>query len=55
MGSSLGPVLANITLTEFEDVIVNQLIETGVLRFYYIYVDDTLVMIKEDKIQHVLN
>ena len=54
MGSSLGPVLANIIPTEFENVIVKPLIETSVLKFYYRYVDDTLVMIKKDKIQHVL-
>ena len=55
LGSSLGPVLANIILTQFENVIVKPLIETSVLKFYCKYVDDTLVMIKKDKIQHVLN
>ena len=55
MGSSLGQVLANIILTEFENVIVKPLIERSVLKFYCRYVDDTLVMIKKDKIQHVLN
>ena len=34
MGSFLGPVLANITLTEFENVIVKPLIETSVRKFY---------------------
>ena len=52
MGSSLGPVLANIILTEFENAIVKLLIETSVLNFYCRYVDDT---IKKDKILHVLN
>ena len=55
MGSSLGPVLANIILTEFENVILKLLIETSVRRFYCRYIDDTLVMIKKDKIQYVLN
>ena len=55
MGTSLEPVLVNIILTEFENVIVKPLIETSVLKFYCKYVDDTLVMIKKDKIQHVLN
>ena len=54
-GVSMGTVLANITLTEFENVIVKSLTETGVLKFYCGYVNDTLVMIKKDKIQHVLN
>ena len=55
MGSSLGLVLDNILLTEFENVIVKPLIETSVLKFYCRYVDDTLVMMKKDKSQHVLN
>ena len=55
MDSSLGLVLANIILTEVENVTVKPLIETSVLRFYCRYVDDNLVMIKKDKIQHVLN
>ena len=33
IGSSLGPGLANITLTEFVNVIVKPLIETSVLHF----------------------
>ena len=49
MGSSLGPVLANIILTEFENVIVKQLIETTGINF------ETFVLIKKDKIQLVLN
>ena len=55
IGSSLGPVLANIILTEFENVIVKPLIETSVLKFYCRYVDDTIVLMKKDKIQHALN
>ena len=55
MGSSLGPVLTNVILTEFENVIVKPLIETSVLKFYCRYLDDTLIMIKKAKIQHVLN
>ena len=55
MGSSLGPVLANIILTKFENVIVKPLIETSVLKFYCRYIDDTLLLIKKDEMQHVLN
>ena len=55
MESSLGPLLANIVLTEFENVIVKPLIETSVLNCYCRFVDGTLVLIKKDKIQHVLN
>ena len=55
IGSSLGPVLANIILTEFVNVIVKPLIETSVLNVYCRYVDETLVLIKKDKMQHVLS
>ena len=34
---------------------VKPFIETGVLKFYCRYVNDTLAIIKEGKIQHVLN
>jgi hypothetical protein len=54
MGSSLGPVLANIILTEFENIIVSDLINTGVIKFYRRYVDDTLVLIRPSDIPHVL-
>ena len=50
IGSSFGPVLANIMLTEFENLIVTPLIEASVLKFYCRYVDDTIVLIKKDKI-----
>ena len=55
MRSSLGPVLANNILTEFENVIVKPFIETSLLKFYCRYIDDSLVMIKKDRVQHVLN
>ena len=55
MVSDLEQLLANVILTEFENVIVKPLLESGVLTFYYIYVDDTLVFIKKDQIQHDLN
>ena len=53
MGSSLAPVLANIILTEFERVIVSDLINDGVIKFYK-HVDDTLVLIKPSDISSVL-
>ena len=46
-GVSMGsprPVLANIILSEFEKLIVSDLIKSGVIRFYRRYVDDTLVL-----------
>ena len=45
MGGSLGPVLANIIMTEFEKVVVENLIKTGIAKFYARYVDDTLLVV----------
>ena len=42
MGSSLGPVLANIIMTELENVIVRNLLADGTVAFCARYVDDTL-------------
>ena len=50
MGGSLGPVLANIIMTERENVIVGKLIEDGIIKFYVRYVDDTLLVIKRTDI-----
>ena len=44
MGGSLGPVSVNIIVTECEKVIVNQLIENNIVKFYIRYVDDTLLV-----------
>ena len=54
MGSSLGPVLANIIMTELEIVIVRNLIADGTVAFYARYVDDTLLLIKPENVQKVL-
>ena len=51
---SIGPVLANIILTEFERVIVSELISDGVIKFYKRYVDETLALIKPSDISAVL-
>ena len=55
MGGSLGPVLANIILTEFERIIINPLISNGIIKFYCRYVDDTLLLIKHNDIEFLLN
>ena len=55
MGSSLAPVLANVILTELERVIVSDLINDGVVKFYKYYVDDTLVLIKPSDISSVFS
>ena len=41
----LGPVLANIILTEFEKLIVSDLVDSGLIKFYRRYVDDTLILV----------
>ena len=55
MGGSLGPVLANIIMTECEKIIVEKLVEDGIIKFYIRYVDDTLLVIKRTGISYVLN
>ena len=54
MGGSLGPVLANIIMTEFEKVVVENLIKTGIVKLYATYVDDTLLVIKRKDIDFIL-
>ena len=46
MASCLGPVLANIIMTELETVIVDKLFAANLLKFYIPYLDDTLALIK---------
>jgi hypothetical protein len=46
MGSSLGPVLANIIMTELEKRVVDNLVQSGLVCFYARYVDDTLLLAK---------
>ena len=45
MRSSLVPVLANITMTELEKIVVSDLINSGLIKFYIRYVDDTQLTI----------
>ena len=53
-GSSLGPVIANIIMTELEKKILPSLLDSGIIKSYIRYVDDTLVLIKESEIQNVM-
>ena len=54
MGSSLGPVLANIIMTELEKIVVSDLISSGLIKFYIRYVDATLLLAKEDDIDNIV-
>ena len=48
LGSSLGPILANIIMAELEKIIVKPMIESQLLKFHTRCVDDTLLLAKED-------
>ena len=50
MGCSLGPVVANIIMTEFEQETVKKLINQGLIAFYCRYADDILLLIKRSRI-----
>ena len=52
MGSSLGPVLSNVIMTEFERLVVDKLIKDGLIKFYIRYVDDSLVLAKVEDIDN---
>ena len=51
MGSSLGPVLANIIMTQLEKEIVDKLVADNLIKFYIRFVDDTLVLAKPEHFQ----
>ena len=55
MGGSLGPVLANIIMTECKKVIVDKLAKEKVTMYFTRYVDDTFLIIKNRDINYVLN
>ena len=46
MGSCLGPVLANIVMTELATVIADKLFVANLSKFYIRYVDGTFALIK---------
>ena len=46
MGSPLGPVLANIIMTELEIIIVKDLVDKSLIEVYMRYVDETFSEIK---------
>ena len=47
MGQSVGSVLVNIIMIECEKVIVKQLIENNIVKFFIRYFDDTLLVFKK--------
>ena len=54
MKASLGPVLANIIMTECEKVIIDNLVKEGTIKFYVRYVDDTFLLVKRQDIDKAL-
>ena len=44
MGLRLGPVLANIIMTEFANTIVKKLVNKSSVKLYMMYVNDTLLL-----------
>lgn len=51
MGSSVVPVLAIIILTEFENFVMKLLMENKILKVYYVYVVDMVVLVKVKEVQ----
>ena len=54
MGSSLGPVIANIFMTELEKFILDELINDNIVKFYIQYVDNTLFLVKPEDTDKIL-
>ena len=54
MGASLGPALANIIMADMERKVVDELIQNGKIKFYARYVDDTLLLVKPDDVNDIL-
>ena len=53
MGSSLVPVLPNITMNELEGVIIKPIIADCTVKFYSRFVDGTLLVMKPENASHV--
>lgn len=48
MSSSLGPILANVIMTKLQKKILQPVIESGNLKLYMRYIDETLLLAKEE-------
>ena len=53
MGFPLGPVLANIIMTESEKVIFKDLVGKSLIKVYMRYADDTFLLVKEKYINNI--
>ena len=53
MGSLLGPVMANIMMTELENKVIKPLTNYGTVKFYCWYVGHTLRVVKPQDTSHI--
>ena len=53
MGLPLGPVLANIIMTELESTIVKELVDKSLVKLYMRYADNTLLLVKDKDINYL--
>ena len=53
MGSSLGPVMTNIIMTELENKVIKPLINDGDIEFYCGYVENTLLVVKPQDVSRI--
>lgn len=49
----LVPVLAKMIMTELEKTVAQKLTTTGMIKLYWRYVDDTLLLLKPADIPHI--
>ena len=55
MGSSLGRLLANVIMTDLEEKVMKPLTDNNTIKFYAIYVGDTLFVIKRKDVRRMQN
>ena len=53
MGSSLGPVMTNIIMTELENKVIKPVINDGTIKFYCRYVENTLLVVKPQDVSRI--
>ena len=54
MGSSVGPLQANVIMTQLENVVIKPLIANGLVDFYC-YVNITFLVVKQEDANHILS
>ena len=55
MKTSLGPLLANVIMTDLEEKVIKPLIDDNTIKFYARHVDDTLFVIKREDVRRIQN